>query len=146
MSKNIHVRFKKLREDAIMPPYMTSGAAGCDFYAAMDEDVEIMPGEQVEIPFGLAMEIPEGYMLEIRSRSGYAIKHRIEVYHGVIDSDYRGELSAIVKNRSKIPCTFHPGDRVAQGVFIECARAEFEEVDELDETDRGENGFGSTGK
>lgn len=145
-AKKIAVRIKKLRDDAIIPPYMTAGAAGCDFYAAMDAPVRIEPGEHVEIPFGIAMEIPDGYMLEIRSRSGYARKYHVEVYHGVIDSDYRGELSAIVKNMGDSWIEFYPGDRVCQGLFIECARAEFEEVEELSESERGTGGFGSTGR
>ncbi len=144
--KTIPVRFKKLRDDAILPPYMTKGAAGCDFYAAMDNPVKIEPGEWAEISFGLAIEVPEGYMLEIRSRSGYARKYNIEVYHGVIDSDYRGELSALVKNMGSSWVQFFPGERIAQGVFVEYSRADFIEVDELDETERGTGGFGSTGE
>ena len=145
LTNSIKVHFKKLRENAIMPRYMTDGAAGCDFYAALEHPVKLWPGKQAEIPFGIAIEIPDGYMLEIRSRSSYAIKYGLEVYHGVIDSDFRGELSAIIRNNGENAHIFYPGDRVAQGVFIECTRVEFIESDELSDTRRGDGGFGSTG-
>jgi len=94
----IEVKIKKLRENATIPRYQTDGAAGFDFYAAIDENIVITPDEWIAAPFGIAIEIPKGYELRIRSRSGLAFNDRIIAYHGLIDSDFRGELSVLLHN------------------------------------------------
>jgi dUTP pyrophosphatase len=83
----------------------------------------------------------------VRPRSGLALKHGITVPNtpGTIDSDYRGELKAILINHGSEPFTIHRGDRVAQLVLAPVTRAAWEEVEQLDETARGAGGFGSTG-
>jgi dUTP pyrophosphatase len=142
----INVKTKKLRENAVIPHYQTAGAAGFDFHAAISNTIEIAPGEWREIPFGIAMEIPEGYELRIRSRSGLAFGYHVIAYHGLIDSDYRGELSVLLHNAGEHTFSVHPGDRIAQGVISRYETAIFEEASELSETNRGIHGFGSTGR
>ncbi len=149
MSKKIKVKkvpIKLLRKNAIMPKYADLYAAGCDFYAAIDEPVIVEPGKPVEIPFGIALETPPGYKLTIWSRSGLFRKHFITVYYGLIDSNYRGELSVFLINNGNEPYTVNPGDRVAQGVFERYIRADFVKKKKLSKTKRGKNGFGSTGQ
>jgi dUTP pyrophosphatase len=146
MMKNLKVKIKKLRGDAMVPNYQTVGAAGFDFYAAIDDTIAIQPGEWAVIPFGVAMEIPEGYELRIRSRSGMAFKNRVVAYHGLVDSDFRGELSVLLHNFGNEVYLVAPGQRVAQGVISRYETACFVVCDELSDTARGENGFGSTGK
>ena len=141
----LEVKVKKLREDAIIPEYKTDGAAGFDFYAAIDGTVVIMPNEWRVIPFGIAMEIPDGYELRIRSRSGPAFKNQVVAYHGLVDSDFRGELSVLLHNDGATAFIIKPGDRIAQGVLARYERATFVEAPDLSETARGKNGFGSTG-
>ena len=145
MSKQ-KVSYVKMRENAIEPKYHTDGAAGFDFYAAIDKPINIKPGEWAEVPFGIAMEIPVGYELRVRSRSGLAFKHSVIAYHGLIDSDYRGELSVLLHNTGSEEYVVLPGDRVAQGVLSRYETAIFEEVSELSDTKRGTSGFGSTGR
>ena len=64
---------------------------------------------------------------------------------GVIDSDYRGEVSVPLYTGTQ-PFHVHDGDRIAQIVIIEVGMAEFESVESLSDTERGIGGFGSTGK
>ena len=92
------------------------------------------------------MEIPKGYELQIRSRSGLAYKHQISLLNGIgtIDSDYRGEMSVLLKNHSDVDFVVEPGMRIAQGVVAKYTHVEWEEVSELSETERS-GGFGSTG-
>ena len=142
----VDVKIKKLRDNAIVPVYQTDGSAGFDFYAAIDSPRYIGPGDWVEIPFGIAMEIPPGYELRIRSRSGLAFKHKLIAYHGLVDSDFRGELSVLLHNAAYDKYVVQPGERIAQGVISKYDIANFILTDELSETARGENGFGSTGK
>ncbi|WP_284126507.1 dUTP diphosphatase [Parerythrobacter aestuarii] len=128
-----------------LPEYATDGAAGMDVVSA--EDVTIKPGERHAVATGLSMAIPQGYEIQVRPRSGLALKHGITVPNtpGTIDSDYRGELKAILINHGDEPFVIHRGDRVAQLVLAPVTRAVWEEADQLDETQRGEGGFGSTG-
>ena len=83
----------------------------------------------------------------IAGRSGLGAKHGITLSNGigVIDSDYRGEISVTLTNHSDTPFTVNDGDRIAQMMFLPVMCAEFIAADELDETERGAGGFGSTG-
>ena len=65
---------------------------------------------------------------------------------GVLDSDYRGNISVILTNFSSWSVNIEKGDRIAQVMFIKREEVEFEEVDEFDDaTVRGTKDFGSTG-
>jgi dUTP pyrophosphatase len=132
-----------LNENATMPEYKTSGAAGFDICASHGAWID--PNEYCSIDTGLAFCIPEGYELEIRSRSGLAFKHKVFAYNGTIDSDYRGEVKVMLHNGGDWHYTVEKGDRIAQGVIKPIIQAEFVVVEKLNETERGEGGFGSTG-
>ena len=95
----------KLKESAIMPQYQTTGAAGADIHACIDEPVTMQPMERRMVPTGLAMAIPEGYEVQIRARSGLSIKHGITMVNGVgtIDADYRGEVGVLLINLGQRP-------------------------------------------
>lgn len=145
---NPRVEFKKLRPDAVVPKYMSEGAAGLDLTAAIDAPITLAPGERRLIDIGLAVAIPPGYEGSVRARSGLAIKHGIGLVNapGTVDSDYRGELRVIVINHGHEPFAIKSGERIAQLVIAPVARAEVVEVAELTETARGAGGFGSTGR
>lgn len=142
------VEFKKLRPDAVIPKYMTAGAAGLDLTAAIDAPIEIKPGERRMIDIGLAVAIPPGFEGSVRPRSGLAIQHGITLVNapGTVDSDYRGPLRVIVVNHGAEPFVVKSGERIAQMVIAPVAHAEVVEVSELSETARGDGGFGSTGR
>ncbi len=145
---NPRVEFKKLRPDAVVPKYMTSGAAGLDLTAAIDAPISIAPGERRLIDIGLAVAIPPGFEGSVRPRSGLAIKHGITLVNspGVVDSDFRGQLQVIVINHGQEPFLIKSGERIAQMVIAPVAQAEVVEVTELSVTARGTGGFGSTGR
>lgn len=130
-----------------MPAYQTSGSAGVDLRAYLEESVTLEPLERTLIPTGLHIALPEGYEAQIRARSGLSIKHGITLINavGTIDSDYRGEIKIGLVNLSNDSYTIEPGERVAQMIIAKYEQVHFQLVDELDETDRGEGGFGSTG-
>lgn len=145
---NPRVEFKKLRPDAVVPKYMTPGAAGLDLSAAIDAPITLKPGERRLIDIGLAVAIPPGYEGSVRARSGLAIKHGIGLVNapGTVDSDFRGELRVIVINHGHEPFVISNGERIAQMVIAPVAQADVIEVTELSETERGQGGFGSTGR
>jgi len=115
--------------------------------ANVSETIFLHPGVTKLIPTGIRIELPEGLEAQIRSRSGLAIKNGIVVINspGTIDPDYRGEVMVGIKNTSEIPFLVTPGMRIAQMVFAEFKRVEFEPINELGETKRSDGGFGSTG-
>ena len=127
------------------PAYTTSDAAGMDVVSA--EDVTIAPGARHAVATGIAVAIPQGFEIQVRPRSGLALKHGITVANapGTVDSDYRGEVKAILINHGNAPFEIRRGDRVAQLVLAPVTLASWLPVEELDETERGEGGFGSTG-
>ena len=107
--------------------------------------MRLLPGMSATIPLGFAVEIPEGYEMQIRGRSGLAKKNNIECFPGTIDSDYRGEVCAIIINKGVETFEINEGDRIAQAVIAPVIRAHWNLAEELSETERGEGGFGHTG-
>lgn len=133
-----------------MPAYATEGAAAIDLRAAIEEGtvLTVAPGERVLVPTGMAIS-PEttGVVAVVAARSGLATKKGICLANGigVIDSDYRGEISVALYNTSKEVFTVSRGDRIAQMMFMPVMAAELLAADSLDTTARGAGGFGSTG-
>ena len=138
------IKIKKLTPTAKMPVYSTDGAAGMDLFV---DSVEELENGEVKFNFGLALEIPKGFCALILPRSSvYKLGLILSNSVGLIDSDYRGGISAIFYNISPSPCPIEISDRVAQLVIIPYPKINFVEVEELGETQRGIGGHGSTGK
>lgn len=135
------------KEGVSIPCYKTAGAAGADVCACVDSPVVIKKGERKLIPIGLFFEIPEGYEIQLRPRSGLALKNGITVLNtpGTIDSDYRGELMALLINLGDEDFTVNNGDRIAQIIVAPVTLGDFKVVDKLSDTERGAGGYGSTG-
>lgn len=151
---NTQIKFKKLREGAILPTKATVGSAAFDLYRCDEkgrdsEHAILFPGEKKEYGTGLAVEVPEGWVMLIFSRSGHGFKNQIRLSNcvGVIDSDYRGEVKVALKSdvgESRIDYGTNVGDRIAQAIFMPLPVVELVWAEELSDTERGEGGFGST--
>lgn len=136
------IKFKKIHPEAKTPFYATDGSNAMDLTAVSAIQLD---SEHVKYNFGLAFEIPRGYVGLIFPRSSSFLQKQIlSNCVGVIDSDYRGEISAVMIGTTTD--RYKTGDRVAQIMFIEAPQIELEEVEVLTETNRGEGGYGSTGK
>jgi dUTP pyrophosphatase len=136
------IKIKKLDPNAVMPFYATAGANAMDLTAIKVEKIDL---EHYKYSFGLAFEIPKDKVGLIFPRSSCYKKRQImSNCVGVIDSDYRGEVSAVFIGTSEQ--SYKVGERVAQIMFIDAPQVELIEVDELSETSRGNGGYGSTGK
>lgn len=152
MSESVTIDIRQLPhgEGLSLPAYQTAHAAGLDLVAAVPQESPIVlaPGQHAMIPTGLAIALPSGFEAQVRPRSGLAAKHGVTVLNspGTIDADYRGEISVILINHGAEPFTIKRGERIAQMVIAQVARAEFVVVAALSETDRGAGGFGSTGR
>ncbi len=133
--------------DLPLPNYQTDGASGLDLIAAVETELILEEGKLALIPTGLKMAIPFGYEAQVRPRSGLALKHSIGVLNspGTIDADYRGEIKVLLFNFGDKPFIIKRGMRIAQLVFAEVIKANWQIVNNLIETSRSEGGFGSTG-
>lgn len=142
------MKWKRLREGAQAPQRQTEGSAGFDLQACIEAPVTLAPGGSYAFPTGIAAEIPQGCAGLIFTRSGLGFKKGVAVRNGVgvIDSDYRGELTVGLANFSQEAYTVQPGERIAQLVIIPVCLPLLEEARELSSTQRGTGGFGSTGR
>ena len=143
----LDLKIKKLNENATIPTYGSTCAAGADLYSC-EEEITFLPGETKLVHTGIAMQIPDGYVGLIYARSGIATKRGLAPANkvGVIDSDYRGEIMVALHNHSGEPQKIDAKERIAQIVITPYLTVNYIEAEELDDTQRGAGGFGSTGK
>lgn len=130
-----------------LPAYATPQSAGLDLRANIEAPITLHPLERRLVPTGLHIALPDGYEAQVRPRSGLALKHGITVLNmpGTIDADYRGEIMVLLVNFSNEDFVVKDGERIAQMIIAQYAKAAFESVEVLDETERGEGGYGHTG-
>lgn len=139
------VNIKKLSDNAVIPTRGTPFSAGMDLTATKVRVVEESDHGYVEYGTDLAFEIPEGHVGLLFPRSsisktGMILSNSV----GVIDSDYRGEVTMRFKWRRETKL-YQPGERIGQLIIIPYPQIELVPVQELNETVRGEGGYGSTG-
>jgi dUTP pyrophosphatase len=133
-----------------LPAYQSDQAAGLDLLAAVDEETPLVlePGTHALVPTGLSLALPAGFEAQVRPRSGLAARHGVTVLNapGTVDADYRGEVGVLLINHGRVPFIIRRGDRIAQMVIAEVARAELVPSAALPASERGAGGFGSTGR
>src|ERR1700723_240191 len=123
-----------------LPAYATTGSAGLDLRACLDEAITLEPGQTVLVPTGLAIHIEDpGYAAVILPRSGLGHKHGVVLGNlvGLIDSDYQGQLMISVWNRGSEPFTIQPGDRIAQLVVVPVVQVALQVVEDFAASTRG---------
>ncbi len=146
---NIDLKILDPRLQDNLPAYATSGSAGLDLRACLDAPLTLGANEWQLIPTGMAIYLHNpGYAAMILPRSGLGHKHGIVLGNlvGLIDSDYQGQLMVSAWNRSDVPFTIEPMERIAQLVIVPVVQAQFTVVSEFVASQRGEGGYGSTGK
>ena len=146
----IDVKILDSRMAGQLPAYATAGSAGLDLRACLDGPLTLGPNEWQLVPTGLAIHLADpGYAAMILPRSGLGHKHGIVLGNlvGLIDSDYQGQLMVSAWNRSDVPFTIEPMERIAQMVIVPVVQASFNLVSDFSETsERGAGGYGSTGR
>lgn len=143
------IKLVKTHPDARLPEANVkdplTGDTGYDLYSV--EYVRIQPGGSAVVNVGLTLGyIEPGYWLQILPRSGLGFKKGLQPHLGVIDNQYRGDLSVKIYNFSNKPVALDRGDRIAQLVVHQLNQVEFSFIDEVEETTRGAKGFGSSGR
>ena len=145
----IDVKILDPRLKANLPNYATSGSAGLDLRACLSEPLTLAANAWQLVPTGIAIYLHNpGYAALILPRSGLGHKHGIVLGNlvGLIDSDYQGQLMVSAWNRSDVPFTIEPMERIAQLMIVPVVQAEFNVVQDFPASERGERGYGSTGK
>jgi dUTP pyrophosphatase len=142
----VEVGLVRLDEDLPPPAYAHPGDAGADLRSA--EDLVLQPGQRRLVRTGVALALPDGWAGFVHPRSGLAHRHGLTVVNapGTIDAGYRGEVCVNLLNTDPLlPVTITRGDRIAQLVVQQVARARFVTTTGLPASARGTGGHGSTG-
>ena len=132
-----------------LPAYATPGSAGLDLRACLSEPLTLQANAWQLVPTGIAIYLADAnHAALILPRSGLGHKHGIVLGNlvGLIDSDYQGQLMVSAWNRSDVPFTIEPMERIAQLMIVPVVQAEFNVVTDFPASERGEGGYGSTGK
>lgn len=134
--------------DFIEPQYMTEGAACFD--AFLQQDIRIAGRHECTsqlIPLGFRADIPKGFSLRLHMRSSVGRDYPLQLANteGIIDSDFTGEIKAIVRNLTNAAFYFRRGQRLFQLELVKDTRADIELGTVTKETARGKES-GSTGK
>ncbi len=135
---------KLLSDKGIVPQKANRFDAGFDLYSS--ENTSIAPNARSLVGTDVAMAIPKGHVGLIWPRSGLAVKLGIDVFAGVIDAGYRGEVKVCLYNSGSDTVEIEEGDRIAQLLIQKVDNFFIRKVQELDDTDRGSGGFGSSGR
>ena len=147
MQIELKILDERLRDN--LPTYATPGSAGLDLRACLTEPLTLQPNAWQLVPTGMAIHLKDpGYAAMILPRSGLGHKHGIVLGNlvGLIDSDYQGQLMVSAWNRSDVPYTLQPMERLAQLVVVPVVQASFKLVESFEgASQRGEGGYGSTG-
>lgn len=145
----MELKIKKLSDKAIMPIRAHNSDAGLDLTTTSITSEINECGQFILVYHSdIAVEIPDGYVGLLFPRSSIA-KKSIQFTNavGVIDSGYRGEIMAKVRNTSgdSIPAVYKVGEKFAQLVIVPyVSDITISEVSELQESDRGTDGYGSS--
>ena len=152
MSKSKNIQFKildsRIGNEFPLPQRATQGSAGVDIRACLESDLVLTPSATELISSGFSIHIGDASIAAvILPRSGLGHKHGIVLGNlvGLIDSDYQGQIFVSCWNRGQETFVIHPGDRIAQLIFVPIVNPEFDIVEEFESSVRGVGGFGHTG-
>ena len=140
------IKLQLINASLSYPEYAHTGDAGLDLRSSVNASLK--PFERKLIPTGIKLEIPQGFAGFVLPRSGLAINNGVSLVNapGLIDSNYRGEIKAILINfDQKEPFVIKENDRICQLVILRVESIELIATSQLQKTIRNEHGFGSTG-
>ena len=135
---------KKLNEDSKINKPAYCGDCGYDVFAS--QTIIINPGNRFNMPLGIALQFPETNVCLVQQKSGNSIRSGFTTIGNVIDSNYRGEIHAIIANITNEDVEIIKGDKVAQLLFLKVDTPIITYVNKLKNSDRNKKGFGSSGK
>ena len=108
-------------KEVILPKRATRFSSGYDFYLPCDIIIE--PMESIAIESGIKAYMPSNEELLLSMRSKWAIKNKLILLGGKIDSDYynnndnEGHIFISIMNLGKETFKLAKGERICQGTF-----------------------------
>ncbi|MGX9937048.1 dUTP diphosphatase [Advenella kashmirensis] len=146
MKLDVKILDERMRDQ--LPTYATTGSAGLDLRACVDQAQTLEPGASLLVPTGISIYLQDpDYAAMILPRSGLGHKNGIVLGNlvGLIDADYQGPLMVSVWNRSQTSFVLKPMERIAQLVVVPVMQVSLNVVEQFTQSERGTGGFGSTG-
>lgn len=151
-NETVGIEFVNMKDDENAPEFEkvfpfrrgTEDSAGWDI--PIRSNVSISPMGREKIATGCKIKLPRGYHAKIAPRSS-TFEKCIDIFPGIIDSDYRGEIIlGVVNQNPRETVHLKGGDLLAQLIVYKNVNAVFPLKTCWGETERGEGGFGSTDK
>ncbi len=118
------------------------GDAGYDMYST--KSMWIFPFIPRKVPVNLRAELPQKHFGLMTSRSGESSKGNV-VIPGIIDSNYRGQMAAIMFRIGLLPRRIKKGTRIAQLIIVPYLDVAWIFKKFLSNSNRGTSGFGDSG-
>jgi dUTP pyrophosphatase len=142
------LKILQLDKEMNPPSRAYSGDAGFDLYSRIDK--KLYRGEFAAIPTGIIIEVAPGYEAQIRPKSGLSLNHGITIVNspGTVDSGFRNEVMAIVRNEGREPFDIRRNTKICQMVICKLPEVDVEFVEtfeDLTPSERGKRGWGSSG-
>ena len=109
------VSFKKFSKFGRVPSRATSGSVCFDVYSSCE--VRLRPGKTKQIPLDVGFKFSKKYCCRTYPKSGLSLLPTF-LSGGVVDSDYRGNISVILTNFSSSDYNLNLGDKISQIMFI----------------------------
>jgi deoxyuridine 5'-triphosphate nucleotidohydrolase len=142
--KSTEFNIQLLTKTAKTPTRGSADAIGYDLYFDNTHPITIQPGTIQPLKTGIAIQCPDGTYARIAPRSGLTIKNNLTTLAGVIDPDYRGNVTVLIQNFGKVNQIIQPQQRIAQLILEQATTLPIKVVNDLVTTERGNQGFGST--
>ncbi|MCL4390087.1 MAG: dUTP diphosphatase [Patescibacteria group bacterium] len=139
------IEVKRFDKNLPLPGYKTPGAVGFDLSLRNNE--KFAPREFRVVPANIAVAVPKGHFLLVNSRGSTAHKFGLMIIPGIVDQDFSGDKDEIhiqALNITDKEVEIASGTRIAQGIFVRIAIAQFEEVDKM-RAKRSRGMLGTTG-
>lgn len=118
----------------------TYGSAGHDLPSSID--IVVPAHLSAVIDTGVTIKLNPGFHAEVKSRSGLQFRNNVNVFNGVIDSDYKDTIKVCLFNNGDADYEVKKGERIAQLVVYK--HYTFDNSYVID-TSGNHAGFGSTG-
>lgn len=130
-----------------LPTRATSGSAGYDIRACIQEPITIHAGETVRIPTGFHLQTEDPSLvgsLHVRSSTGIKKGLILANSTGIVDADYPDQWYVFLHNLREEVVQVFPGERIAQVIFTKVEHLQELQEHSLDMERVG--GIGSTNK
>lgn len=142
--KLVAIKVRLLNEHAMMPARETRQAVGLDLFASRDQIIKAKG--RAKINTGIAMQTPKGTYGKVESRSSMAMKFKVDVESGVVNSGYSWEVVVGLSNHSEQDRRIWMVIKIAQIIFHKIHSNDPQQNLTLYPSGRGAGAFYSTNK